>query len=119
MLLQIIIGAIRQPPQFLKTKGKFVFEIFGALAVKAALFVAVFAPAQTFWPHAEIVRDKTQNVLFPIFKQRFPIGGFRIKEIFYFALLEFQGPEDKVALGNFIPEALPELADTERQRDAG
>ena len=76
----------------------------------------MFAEAELFLVHAEVVHEPVEAVLAPeVVPFQF---GARFAEEFQFHLFEFAGTEDEVTRSDFVTERLTDLAHTERNARA-
>ncbi|MNC09259.1 hypothetical protein D3C75_568780 [compost metagenome] len=112
VLLQVIVGAVRNAPQLAPAEGEAVFDVGRRVGVVGKLVVGVV-------PQTDAVLLDAQGQQ-PVFAEAAPVGepfhilaGFA--EEFKLHLLELAGPEGEVARSDFVPEALADLADAEGQ----
>src|SRR4051794_33015047 len=110
MLLEVIICAIGDTPQFFPTKRKAIVQVIGVLTVMATFAVGVATPAQIFCAYAEALDHETPHHLLPILEHSLPVRFRRVEEIFNFGLLKLQRTEDKLAGGDLVAETFTDLS---------
>ena len=106
MLGEIVVGAVGNAPQLPPVKGEPVLEVGGGLGVEGQLLLGVIPQTQVFLLHPQVHKPLAAVVL-PV-GEPFQIGAGLHEEL-QFHLLEFPGPEDEVAGGDFVTEAFPYL----------
>ena len=111
MLIEVVVGAIRNAPKLAPAEREFIFEVGRCLGVEAKFFFFVVAEFEVFVSHAEVEQPLMAEVL-PICKP-FEIGA-GLAEKFKFHLFKFTDAEDEVAGCDFVAEALADLTDAER-----
>ena len=112
MLLQIIIGAIRDPLQLLSPKGKFVFDVERAFGIKCALFFRHIQNVQSFPGNPDLL-VKPDSLFQPVGQQIHPL--LRPAKIFQLHLLKLARAEGEVPWINLVSKRFADLRDPERQ----
>ncbi len=112
MTSQVIVCAVGNPPQFAPAEWEQILNIGRCLGVEGEFFFLMVAQTQVLFGQAERMQ--------PVFAEVFPVLEpfeirVRLAEEFTFHLLKFTGAEREVAGGNFVAEALANLAYAERQ----
>src|SRR5450631_2059195 len=112
MLRQIIVRAISYPLQLLDSEGKCKFNIVGPFRIVSAFFGRYFVHMQEIRGYSYF-GIKFQAFLQPILKKVLALLG--PAKIFQLHLLEFAGPENKIARIDLVAEGLADLGNPERQ----
>ena len=116
VLRQVVVRTACDTPEFAPTEREFVFDVGGTVGVVRKFFLGMFAEAELFLVHAEVVHEPVEAVLAP---EVVPVKfGARFAEEFEFHLFEFAGTEDEVTRSDFVTERLTDLTDTERDARA-
>ena len=116
VLRQVVVRTAGDTPEFAPTEREFVFDVGGTVGVVRKFFLGMFAEAELFLVHAEVVHEPVEAVLAP---EVVPVKfGARFAEEFKFHLFKFAGTEDEVTRSDFVTEALTDLTDTERNARA-
>ncbi len=116
MLIKVVVGAVRNAPEFAPTEREFVFEVGRRFGIEAEFFFFVVAKFEVFVLHTEVEQPLMAKVL-PV-AEPFEVRS-RFAEKFKFHLLEFADTEDEVAGRDFVAETFADLTDSERDFLAG
>ena len=116
MLIKVVVGAVRNAPEFAPTEREFVFEVGRRFGIEAEFLFFVVAKFEVLVIHTEVEQPLMAEVL-PVVEPFEVRSGFAEK--FKFHLLEFADTEDEVARGDFVAETLADLTDSERDFLAG
>ena len=116
MLGQVVVGAVGHAPQLAPAEGEEELEVGGGLGVEAQLLGVVVPESQVL-----VLQADAQQ---PLMAEAAPVleplqVGARLAEELQLHLLELPHPEDEVARGDLVAEALADLADAEGQLPPG
>ena len=108
---QVKILAVMNPFDFVKAVWKFIFNINRSLGIMRQFFM---------WQETQLIRRNPQHINPPRHARFHPhLMIFfivrRIYKVLHFRLFKFTHTEHKSTWGNFIPERLADLGNTERQ----
>src|SRR5690349_2702712 len=111
MILQIEVGPVVNPLEFLPPKRKLVLDVVRVLGVVRQLIRAVLMPAEFLLANPEGL-DPIHPLRAPGLE---PFGlGAGLHEKLHFHLLELASPKDEVAGRDLVAERLADLRDPER-----
>src|SRR5690554_5999535 len=109
MLLQVVIGTVRNAPEFAPSKGKFVLEIRSGFAVMRKFLFFMISQPNIFHIHAKGFEPVCTEIP-PVLKP-FQIRS-RFAEKFQFHLFELSCSESEIARRNFVSEGFSDLTDS-------
>src|SRR6185436_17935456 len=112
MRLQIKIGSVREPVQFLLPKWEIKFEIYRSLGIVSAIGIRYFqlVHTSTFNPHRIVEGMHTGP---PLLKCLFP--SIWANKVFNLHLLKFSRTKNKIARRNLVSKCFPDLRDSKRE----
>ena len=116
MTAQVIVGSVRNAPEFAPAEGEQEFNVGGRLGVEGKLFLLMVSDAHLIFLHAKGLQ--------PVNAELFPVGKpfqvrIRLTEKFQLHLFKFTGTEGEVTGRDFVTEGFSDLADAEGNLLAG
>ena len=112
MAFQVKIGSVSQTKKFLSAEGIIKLKINRPFGIMSTVGFGHFQFMHFVHINSNFFHPG-QHFVFPIFKIFLPF--FRPDKIFQLHLFKFSRPKQKIPRGNFVPERLANLGNTERQ----
>ena len=115
VLVEVVIRAAGDAPEFLFSVGEVEHEIGGGAGVEGELVLGVYVFGDRLAREADGNQPVDAGVE-PLAMEALPVG-FRGDEVLDLHLLELAGAEDKVARGDLVAEGFADLGDTKGDLD--